>query len=87
MTESPRQTPAAWARDVLLTVFLPPLGLLFTGPALFSREKRRRFTRTETFVIGALFGLGVLLTLQIIRILGTPTDSSDTTLTTPAPQI
>ena len=62
-----------WSRDILLTVLLPPLGLVFTGAALFSARRRRGFSRAELLVMGALFVVGVALTLQYVLLLTTRT--------------
>jgi len=64
-----RQTGGAWARDVLLTFFLPPLGVAFTGAELFRPSLRRRFTRGELIAVVILFVIGVLLTIRIVAVL------------------
>lgn len=63
----------AWARDVLLTLFLPPLGLAFTGSGLFRPSLRRRFTRGELIAVGILFVIGVLLTVRLVMLLSLTT--------------
>lgn len=84
MADSQKQSSWAWARDVLLTVFLPPIGLLFTGPELFRASKRSKFTRAETALIAFLFALGILLTLRIVLMLMTDRSSYDTTVLVPS---
>ena len=77
MTQGIRQSGWAWARDVLLTLFLPPLGLAFTGTELFRPSLRRRFSTGEVAALGVLFVVGVLLTLRLGLLLATTTTTTE----------
>ena len=72
-----RQAGWAWVRDVVLTLLLPPIGLVFTGSELIRPSLRRRFTRRALITVGILFAIGVLLTIRLVMLLSITTSSVD----------
>jgi len=64
-TSGTGQSAMIWVRDVLLAVFVPPLGLLATGAKLLSAERRRRFSGLEIVLLGGLFAVAVVHTVRL----------------------
>ncbi len=53
-------------RDLLLTILLPPIGMLFTGSGLVRRDERARRSTGVLAVTALLFVIGLWLTFVLV---------------------